>query len=116
MLLQQVIVELPIYMSVIVYLQTGPKRIHTDFLQLNDSYRFVFRVVYTLQDSFDVMTSAYRGGAVNRPGCGIWFTDCEGVGSKGGRRGFLLGGPRRFLAALNVQVYAQCDKRATDLR
>jgi len=31
--LHQVIVELRIYMSVTVYLQTGPKRIHTDFLQ-----------------------------------------------------------------------------------
>jgi len=62
------------------------------------------------------MTSANRGGAVNRQGCGIWFTDCEGVGSKGARRGFLLGGPRRFLAALKVQVYAQCDNLATDLR
>jgi len=35
---------------------------------------------------------------------GIWFTGCEGVGSKGARRGFLLGGPRRLSAALAERI------------
>jgi len=50
------------------------------------------------------MMSANGGGGVNRPRCGIWFTDCEGVGSKGARKGFLLGGPHRLSAALTVNT------------
>jgi len=38
------------------------------------------------------------------------LTDCEGVGSKGARRGFLLGGPRRLSAALSAQTNRQTDK------
>jgi len=50
------------------------------------------------------MMSANGVGGVNRPRCDIWFTDCEGVGSKGARKGFLLGGPRWLSAALNLPV------------
>jgi len=63
-------------------------------------------VVYTLQHSFDVMMSPNGGGGVNRARCGMWFTDCEGVGSKGARKGFLLGGPRQLSAALNISTEA----------
>ena len=47
---------------------------------------------------------ANGGRGVNRPRCGIWFTNCKGVGSKGARKGFLLEGPRRLSAALHIST------------
>jgi len=45
------------------------------------------------------MMSANEGGVLIDQGV-HWFTDCEGVGSKGARRGFLLGGPRLLSTAV----------------
>ena len=71
--------------------------------------------MYTLQHSSDVMMSANVGGGVNRPRCGIWFTDCEGVGSKGAQRSFMLGGPRWLSVALSncrkvIQNVSVCER------
>ena len=51
------------------------------------------------------MILANGGGGVNRPRCGIWFTDCEGVGRGPERLSVrgpapALGGPETRLAIL----------------